>query len=99
MRQFCDSGERWRHSDSAADAQVHFTMHSAFKSRTLGTMNSKVDDDDVEVLIASILDAFWLTTLHPLERRLFVAKLRGKFLPCCAQPKAVRALLCLGTLQ
>ena len=36
-------------------------------------------DEEVELLIADVSDAFWLIPLHPDERKFFVARHRGKW--------------------
>ena len=37
------------------------------------------DDEEVELFIADVSDAFWLVPLHMSERRFFVARFRGRW--------------------
>lgn len=48
---------------------------------TLGLMdaNSNEEEDEIELFVCDISDAFWLIPLHPEERKYFVAKLHGKY--------------------
>ena len=46
---------------------------------TLSMQSDCRDGDGVALLVADVIDAFWLVPLHKSERRYFCAKLRNKF--------------------